>query len=280
MRSNLGLMIVGAVVILVSPGAFASAQEAGKPAAAQTPSRELKGRVYQLVHRSPNDLLPVLQPLTSGQVGAVMTASDELRTISVRDLPENLEAIEAAIRLLDKPETLLPRVPLEAQISVIAAAQEAIESDVPVPSFLAPVLEQLRRTLSFKHYRYVTTLTQRILDRGRAGASGAMPNPFPTKPSGDRPGQYEYLFRDVRVSAPPNAPATFQIGVFEFSAVHFMPINPLQVAAGIEPPKLERQKITLSSGLEVREGEQLVVGSSYAGTGDKAVIIVLSIRRP
>jgi len=163
---------------------------------------------------------------------------------------------------------------------VIAASQESHDGGTPVPPFLAPVVEQLRRTLSFKHYRYVTTLTQLILDRSRAGATGAMPSPFPTKGGEERPGRYEYVLRETRVVAPANGPATIQIGEFEFTAVHFMPVNPAQIKLGVAPPKLEPQRLSLSSGLTVREGEQLVVGSSYAGSGDKAVIIVLSIRRP
>jgi hypothetical protein len=267
--------------IMVSPAPKSAAQESPrKTGAPATPAPELKGRVYQLAHRPPSALLQVLQPLTSGRPGAVITGSDELRTISVRDFPENLEAIEAAIRLLDKPETVLHRTALEAQISVIAASQDPAESEATVPSFLTPVVDQLRRTLSFRHYRYVTTLTQRILDHSRAGASGAMPNPFPVKGVEDKPGEYQYEIRDLRVVVPAGGPATFQIGDFEFTAVHFMPVNLREVNVGVQAPRLEPQKISLTSGLSVREGEQLVVGSSYAGAGDKAVIIVLSIRRP
>jgi len=223
--------------------------------------------------------MQVLQPLTSGTGGAVITASDEMQTISVRDFPENLQAIEAAIRLLDKPEAGSRRVGLEIQISLIGAYQDGTAGDAKLPPFLAPVVAQLQRTLSFKTYRYITTLNQRTLDQGRVGASGAIANFFPGKDLADAPAGYEYNFMDLRLIPGTGEKATIQVGDFQFIALVPVVINPKQVAAGVQSPQVQTQKVSFATSLSLQEGEQVVVGTSSAGGEDKAIIVVVSIRR-
>jgi hypothetical protein len=260
---------------LATVPAFAAQQTEQKPGI----HAELKGKVFQLSHRAPHILLPVLQPLTSGSPGALITGSEETLTISVRDFPENLEAIEAAIRLLDKPETVSRRVGLEIQISLIGASQEASAEESKMPSALVPVIAQLQRTLSYKHYRYITTLTQRTLDQGRVGASGTIAGFFPGKSLREKSATYEYNLRDMRVIQSAAAEVTIQIGDFEFVAGIPVVANPRQVEIGIQPPLMEIQRISMATGLTLREGEQVVVGTSNAGEEGKAVIVVISIRR-
>jgi len=243
------------------------------------PAPALKGKIFQLTHRSPRVLVQVLQPLTSGSPGAVISASEETQTISVRDFPENLEAIESAIRLLDKPDTASRRVGLEIQISLIAASQEGAAGDSKIPPFLDPVIAQLQRTLLFKNYRYITTLNQRTLDQGRVGASGAIANFFPGKGLSEKPASYDYSFRDVRVIPGTGEKATIHVGEFEFTAAVPFVTNVKEVELGIQSPKADYQRISMATGLSLREGEQVVVGTSSAGGEDKAVIVVVSIRR-
>src|SRR6266481_5528109 len=56
-----------------------------------------KNRVFDVHNRMPDDLVPVIRLLTSGFKGAELAASNEFRTITVRDFPENIAAIEEAI---------------------------------------------------------------------------------------------------------------------------------------------------------------------------------------
>jgi hypothetical protein len=277
---NYRLFLSVLFLCLLIPG-FLSAlpQSDQKPASAGEPSTLMKARVFQLNHRTPRVLVQVLLPLTSGKSGSVMQGSEEMRTISVRDYPENLEAIEAAIRLLDKPESATARSALEVQISLIAASREPIEGDSQIPATVAPVVEQLRRTLSFTHYRYITTLSQRTLDQGRLGASGIIPNMFPVRQLQNKPGQYEYNLKDLRVIPGTSGAATIQAGEFEFIASLPVVANPRQVEVGVAEPKWEYQRLSMATGLTLREGEQVVVGTSNIGNGDKAIIVVVSMRR-
>src|SRR5690242_9987259 len=63
-----------------------------------------KNRVFEVHNRMPEELVPVVRLLTSGFKGAQLSASNEFRTITVRDFPENIAAVEEALKRLDKLE--------------------------------------------------------------------------------------------------------------------------------------------------------------------------------
>ena len=98
------------------------------PQAAQAPGSEyveatgFKNRVFEIKHRDPSSLVPVLRPLASGFKGATMAASSEYRTLSVRDFPENLATIEEAILALkeERNAVLLAHYYQESEVQDLA----------------------------------------------------------------------------------------------------------------------------------------------------------------
>ncbi len=239
----------------------------------------LKSKVFQLQHVSPMVLMPVLQPLASGHSGALMNYSLEIRTISVRDLPENLEAIAAAIRLLDRPGIVTPRIGLNIQLSLIGASQEVDQEKSDMPSALGPVITQLERTLNFKSYRHITTISQQTLDQGKVGSSGVATNYLPAKLGSEKPIHYEYSFAGLRVFTGAGDAASIHVDEFDFQAFIPTMINPRQWATGQQKPEIEMQKVSMATGLVLREGEQVVVGTGNAGGEGRALIVVVSISR-
>ncbi len=262
---------------ILATGPVAAQQTAQQSKEAVAPGPKLEGRVFELEHASARALLPILQPLTSGVPGAMLTGSDEARAISVRDLPENLDAISVAISSLDRPASEAPPVALEVRISLIAASQDAPESSPAFPPSLAPVVEQLRRTMNFKHYRYITTLSQRAVDYGPVGASGPTANIFPMK-GVNKPAFYEYRLQNLRLLGT-GAEATIRVGAFEFIASLPVVTNLSAFKVGVASPSIEYQKLSMQTGLSLREGEQVVVGTTGIDEGDKALIVVISISR-
>lgn len=279
-------LVVLAIVLAVPSAALArpqSTQSGNKDAVA---GKEMQARMFQLTYKNPGNVVKALEPLTSdGQSGKPMiVANDSTMTISVRDFPENLAAIEAAIKLFDKPDP--PRAgparvdSVDVQISLIAASNDEGLKETAIPAALSPVFEQLRRTLNFKRYRFMTTLTQRMragLSSGQ-GASGSIADPFTTGIAGDRPAQYDYKLVQPYISTYESGPskATVQL---EFNIVLSSLTNAAQVNVGIATPTFDSQRIGISTGLAFREGEQVVVGTTSAGTGDKSIIIVLTMTR-
>jgi len=89
-----------------------------------------KNRVFEVRNRMPEDLLPVIRLLTSGFKGAQISASNEFRTITVRDFPENIAAVEEAIKRLDKPEAARPDIELKMHV-LLASNKQTMLSQYP-----------------------------------------------------------------------------------------------------------------------------------------------------
>ena len=84
-----------------------------------------KNRVFDVRNRLPEDLVPVIRELTSGIKGARLSASNEFHAITVRDYPANIDAIEAALKRFDIPETARPDIELRMQV-LLASTKEAL----------------------------------------------------------------------------------------------------------------------------------------------------------
>jgi hypothetical protein len=247
-------LFLSALVIMLALPLVALAQEPVKePPAGAIPTRETTSRMFQLRYVLPTDMIGALRPLASMH-GGVMP-NDKTMTITVRDLPENVDVIAAAIKLLDQPKP--PAAAVDIQISLLEATSIDREAGPEMPAALKPVVEQLERTLAFKHYRYVTTMTQRGGGPGETTGSGAIVDFLGKGQSA--PASYWYALRDLRVVPGSQGPATFSVH-FDFQ---------LKLA----------QKVEMGTNLTIREGEQVVVGTSSAGDGDKSLIVVLSVKR-
>src|SRR5215471_7158048 len=81
-----------------------------------------KNRVFDVHNRTPEELVSVLKLLTSGFKGAQLSPNNEFRTITVRDFPENIAAVEEALKRLDKPEA--PRPDIELRLHVLVASNK------------------------------------------------------------------------------------------------------------------------------------------------------------
>jgi hypothetical protein len=85
--------------------------------------------------------------------------------------------------------------------------------------------------------------------------------------------------RSVDVAAPATGPATLTVDVFSFSLTLPTVPKPRETAAGAQADVSGGQRLGISTSLALREGEQVVVGSSAAGVGNASIIVVLSFRR-
>jgi hypothetical protein len=281
--------LVVALALAAPLGALARPQTTQNRIKDAVAGREMQARVFQVTNISPRELVTALQPLASDPKDGspMMVANNSTMTITVRDYPENLAAIESVIRLLDKPrpapERADPLDPIEVQISLIAASPDEAFKETPAPAAVAPVLVELRKTLSFKRYRFVTTLTQRVKQGfanagGGGGASGFIADPFKTETPEARPARYEYQLNNPFVQTRESGAPTASLQL-EFSLWLSRVANQAKVNVGVETPSFDTQKISISTGLTFREGEQVVVGTSSAGEGDKSIIVVLTMRR-
>src|SRR5438128_6735107 len=107
------------IALSLVPAAFSQqAQPAQTPAAQATASRGpdyvdftgFKGKVFDVKYRDPHSLIDALRALGSGFKGATISWSDEFKSLTVRDFPENIAAIEEALKRLDTPQPPVPDI--------------------------------------------------------------------------------------------------------------------------------------------------------------------------
>src|SRR3984893_12416783 len=158
-----GLSLV--TTLCLAPPAFA--QEARTPTAQPAPTAKspdyveekgFKGKIFEIKYRDPYGLLQVIRPLGSGFKGATISVEQAFKTLTVRDFPENIAAIEEAINRLDKPEA--PRPDIEFRVSVLIASNSSGGPE-DYPAELADVVKQLKTALKYKSYALMTSAIHR-----------------------------------------------------------------------------------------------------------------------
>jgi hypothetical protein len=231
-------------------------------------NKGFKGQIFEIKHRRPQEIIKAISPLGSGFKGATVTYNDETQTISVRDFPENIAAIEEAIKRLDTPQSARVESSVELSINVLLTSTDAPSNLVPTPPppVLNDVIKQMQNTFAFKDYQLVATIVQRAKTHSRFQGGNAVSGKgdalwIENYKRGDgaldpRQGsaKYEYRLTGIEVSSNPSNGVKIQLDNFYF---HF-------------------GNADVQTDLEVRDGEKLVVGT--ASWGNKAMILVLTAK--
>jgi len=257
--------ITALLVAIMSVTMLAHAQTTPTPAASDNyvTNTGFKNRVFDVQNRTPEDLVPVIRLLTSGFKGAQLSASNEFRTITVRDFPENIAAIDEAIKRMDKPEAARPDI--ELRMHVLLASNQATTL-TQYPADLKDAIAELQKTLNYKEYYLMTSIVQRTRDsRGeRAGylqGSGSAEIGWPSGSAAaamKRIITYQFDASSIALSTNPSGGFEIQLGRFDFSLA--VPGNVAKI----------------HSDVRIREGEKVIVGT--AGFNDTALILVMTAR--
>src|SRR5260370_14722744 len=254
------LIAIMSVTVLVQ----AQSTPAPTPSDNYVTNSGFKNRVFDVQNRMPEDLVPVIRLLTRGFKGAQLSASNEFRTIAVRDFPENIAAIDEAIKRLDKPEPARPDIELRMHV-LLASNKETTLSQYPAE--LKDVITELQKPRSLKDYYLFTSIVQRTREsRGerplylQGAGSAELGLPSSTTPGGVDRRSYGYQFaaNSIMLTSTSAGTAEIQLGSFYFSL------------AG------QGSEARIHSDVKIREGEKVVVGT--AGFGDKALILVITAR--
>lgn len=246
-----------AILLLLLATTTAFAQEKKERDDDYNTTREFKSKVFEVKQREPRDLYASLRLLGSGFKGAALNYSQDLRTITVRDFPENVASIEEALKRLDQPPAAEPDV--EFRITVLIGSKTPLNGS-PVPDELAPVVKQLQNTLRYANYGVMTTSVQRTRSgRGLEGSGVADSTILGVKVEDMRPILYTYKLTTVNVGT-----SGIDIGNFNFSVR--LPIN---VGGGIQ-----YQPVGFDTPVSIKQNEKVVIGTT--SMGDKALIVVVT----
>jgi len=225
--------------------------------------REFRSKVFEVHNREAGDVAASIKLLGSGFKGAGLSVNSEMHTITVRDFPENIAAIESAITRLDHSIADAPDI--EMKISVLIGSKTPLAGAPTVPDELLPVVKQLESTLRYAHYGLMTAMVQRTKPgNGLEGSGVAEPALLGMTVKEGLPIMYNYRLR--RVTATNGERPSIDIESFNFSMR--VPIT----VGGTQPTQY--QSIGFETPVSIRQNEKVVIGTTTMG--EKALIVVVT----
>ena len=251
------------IVILATLFISAAAIAQEKSAEEYNTTRELKSKVFEVHSREARDIASSVKLLGSGFKGTAISVNEDLHTITVRDFPENIAAIEGAIARLDRPIADAPDI--EMKISVLIGSKTPLAGAETIPDELAPVVKQLQSTLRYAHYGLMTATVQRTKPGlGINGSGVAEPTLLGMTAREGQPILYSYKLFQITTTA--GEPPSIDIENFAFSMR--VPIN----VGGATPTQY--QSVGFDTPVSIRQNEKVVIGTTTMG--DKALIVVVT----
>lgn len=258
-----GFLAVFALLVVSAATSVAQQKQEQRPESQYVDFTGFKGSIFELKHRDPEELIGVLRGLTSGFKGATINANSDLKTITVRDFPENIATIEAAIKRLDvpAPARAARTSPKDVDITVHVLLASSDSSDGnQYPQALQDVVKQMQSALNYKSFQLLTTIVQRTnLRRGLMTSSGTT-----ALPEKDASANYRLGMSDISF-LPQIEDGSITIGDLNF-----------QIAGSNDEISRKFGSAEVRTRLNVRPGEKVVVGT--ATLRDKAVILILTAK--
>lgn len=226
-------------------GPLSAQDEAGVPSAPP-----VEQEIVEIEHADPGQLANVLNVFPIR-----VQAHPELGLLTLKGSRADLDAAVAAARRLDVPRERSPSVEVVAHV---LQASRSGGSGGEVPAALADVAGQLRDLFGFRDVRLLDSLVVRAADR----AAGQVVGHFAGGTDGPSVG-YRFGFNRLGLLAASSADAGRSV---RLDGLIFETDGP-------------GGDVRLVTDLEVREGQQAVVGKASSGREtDESLIVVVEVR--
>jgi hypothetical protein len=249
--------------LFIAASALAQEKAPAPVAEEYTTVREFRSKVFEVRNQDARQIASSVKLLGSGFKGSALSVNNEMHTITVRDFPENVAAIEGAIARLDQPIANSPDI--EMKISVLIGSKTPLPGAASVPEELAPVVKQLESTLRYAHYGLMTASVQRTKPGNGINGSGvAEPTLLGMTVKEGQPILYSYRLR--RIMAAGGDKPSIDIENFEFS---------MRVPIAIGGTNgMQYQSVGFETPVSIHQNEKVVIGTTTMG--DKALIVVVT----
>jgi hypothetical protein len=223
-------------------------------------------RVNRVISLKNRELLEAFKTIL-GPFAIGITTSRELGVITLSGQPEAVAAAEEVIRRFDlSPAAGRATRNLAFTAHLLVARQQA-GTGSPLPAELTPVIEQFRGVLAYKAYELLDTLTIRIVDDRRADTNVEGLVRWPQGAA--LPARTHLRIRNAKIVSEDEKGRSIQIPSVMVKVE--LPITVSQEGKQV----VEYRATSIETGLDIREGQKVVVGkASFDGTSD-ALILVL-----
>jgi hypothetical protein len=168
---------------------------------------------------------------------------------------------------------------LEVQLHLLIATKSVTVDEEKLPSSLDAVVKQLRSTFTFKSYRLVTTLLNRVSNHGKLNLRW-VGSPLLAQSAATlaTPGINEFNVQEVALTQDEQGRDIVQMSNFRFGAR--IPIQVSSVAStGSSVPVVQYEQTGITTDISLREGEPTIVGTLNVGPSGESLIIVVSAKR-
>lgn len=250
--------------VILMPFSAAIAQETESKAAKSEP--QMESRMFQLKYKDPNEVAKAISPMSSDRPTARLIPNPSLKTLTIRDLPENLKALATAIDKLDVPEAA--PAAFELQIYLIAASEEEAAGKTPMPKELDSVVSSLKSTLKYRNYRFINTSLSRVNDFGSAEFSGTIDL------GGNSPQSaatvLTYRLQNLRLRTDSS-----QKDIVTVERFNYMLRVPIPTGAN----SFTYTDLGVGTSLNITPGGMTVVGTANSSSIGGALIVVISAKR-
>jgi len=254
-------IILALSLLLIALPSFA--QEAKEKEPEYVVNRDFRSKIFDVHNRDPHDLANALGLLGSGAKGAGMYVNSQLKTITVRDFPENLATIEQAIKRLDVPATA--RTDAEMRIWIVIGSKSPVAGAQSLPEDLEPVVKELRSTLRYSNYALMAATVSRVARGIMVEGSGvAEPTSLGMTAKQDQPVMYTYRLRE------PNIVTANDHSALSADSFNFGMRIPIDIGKG----SIQYQNVGFDTPVTIRDKEKVVIGTTTMG--DKALIVIVT----
>jgi hypothetical protein len=200
--------------------------------------------------------------------GANLKDDKELKVITASGTASSVAAVEEAIKKLDVPPPApAPRRDIDLTVYILAASQQPGQGG-NIPAGLGDVVGQLKRVLNYKEFRVLNTVFLRTRDGAQAGTSGAIMDGTGENQQAD----FHFGFDGAHVSQEGNMLSVW------IRNMHFEVSRPASVLVSEKDAKRQGATATISTSIDLPEGQKVVVGKTTFESPDSALILVLTAK--
>ncbi|MBV8070119.1 MAG: hypothetical protein JO270_09460 [Acidobacteriaceae bacterium] len=207
--------------------------------------------------------------MAGSNMGIHYSSDDSLRAIVLKGPPSAVASVEHIIHQLDAPSSAPNAKDIELTVSVIGTSAKGSPSGQEVPPGLLPTVKQLSAIFPYKNYQLLSSMLMRSREGGKTESHGVMQsvsggteNPYLSP--------YRVAYDDVTVSSMDGKPS-IHLKKFNFSTTVRIRIEPGSSA-------YQNSEVGLTTDVDLREGEKVVVGKANTETSESALFVVLSAR--